>query len=126
MLRIGAQAAMSTSRAGGVLISTLMGKSSEWVTPLLDRPDKLGEGRKHYGRFTFERKKRTRTDGSKGICPETVNGRLLAASTLDTLSRKIYSSSKADWSLLDAILLEVTPDFAGDRSISKSVTLGAL
>lgn len=42
---------------------------------------------------TLDRKNRTRTDGSKGIRPDTVNDRVLATISLDTPVRRACSLS---------------------------------
>jgi hypothetical protein len=77
-------------------------------------------------RLTFERKKRTSEVGSKGMRPETVKGRDLAARTLEILSRKMYSSSGPISSLLEITRREGVADWTEPRSISKSDKLGLL
>ena len=75
--------------------------------------------------LTFDRKKRTRAEGSKGIRPDTVNDRVLAAINLATLVRSTCSPSKSGWALRTTDLLGYAGD-RGARSISKSDMLGLL
>lgn len=75
---------------------------------------------------TLERKKRTREEGSRGMRPEIVKGRVLAAINLATLARKTCSLSKSGWDFRFDALLSCMDDCLGARSISKSDMLGLL
>jgi len=111
--------------ADGTSCSPSIGKSSEWVLPFWWATMRSNvEKTVGIVGLTFERKKRTREEVSKGIRPEIVNGRDLAARTLDTLSRKRNSSSMFSSSNLEATRLDVAADGLELCSISKSNKLG--
>ena len=59
----------------------------------LYRDNYLTINRKTFVILTFDRKKRTRAAGSRGIRPETVNDLVLAAINLETLVRRACSPS---------------------------------